>query len=292
MIDEAVRRVSARYGHEPAPPPYLPEWEFITPSRAQDYLETNHDRNRAERKAWIVALARTIKEGDYIPTHQGIAFDEDGRLVDGQHRLEAIRMAGSGQWVLVTRGLPLEAIQAIDLHARRHPHDQIRMIDPDINPTTHDVSIARAMSIGGAFVHADAPTYLATTARVHSFLATHWDAIRFAQRHRTASRTRSAPVRAAVARAYYHLDHGRLLDFLRVLDTQLADSPRDHAAVNFHRWCCSDENRHLLNGGSSARATVYRYAAESIRAFFKGQKGTRLAPPEPYTEPFPLPDEP
>jgi hypothetical protein len=36
-------------------------------------------------------------EGRFQVTHQGIGFDEDGQLTDGQHRLQGIVNSGVGQ---------------------------------------------------------------------------------------------------------------------------------------------------------------------------------------------------
>ena len=39
---------------------------------------------------WVERLTDTLRDGEFRTTHQGIAFDERGQLVDGQNRLSAI----------------------------------------------------------------------------------------------------------------------------------------------------------------------------------------------------------
>ena len=46
--------------------------------------------NRPLSRTLVRAFAEAMSRGDWMVTHQGIAFDVNGVLVDGQHRLAAI----------------------------------------------------------------------------------------------------------------------------------------------------------------------------------------------------------
>jgi hypothetical protein len=59
---------------------------------AATWLTQSKD-NRPLRKSHVNYLAREMKEGRWRLTHQGIAFAPDGTLMDGQHRLQAIKEA-------------------------------------------------------------------------------------------------------------------------------------------------------------------------------------------------------
>lgn len=61
----------------------------ITPKRAAEMLEANAS-NRPLSKTTVRAFAEAMRRGDWLVTHQGIAFDTAGVLVDGQHRVAAI----------------------------------------------------------------------------------------------------------------------------------------------------------------------------------------------------------
>jgi hypothetical protein len=52
-------------------------------------------------------------------THQGIAFDEFGNLIDGQHRLHAIVKSGKTITCLVSFGVHVDAVSVIDRGLRR-----------------------------------------------------------------------------------------------------------------------------------------------------------------------------
>jgi hypothetical protein len=62
---------------------------MITPARAAELLAAN-TTNRPLSRATVRAFAEAMRRGEWLVTHQGIAFDVNGVLVDGQHRLAAI----------------------------------------------------------------------------------------------------------------------------------------------------------------------------------------------------------
>lgn len=61
----------------------------MTPAMAERFLARN-EGNRLIRRYKVEAIADAIRRGEWETTHQGIAIDPDGRLIDGQHRLSAI----------------------------------------------------------------------------------------------------------------------------------------------------------------------------------------------------------
>lgn len=65
----------------------------VTKEMADAWLLTN-DRNRTLKKNKIMRLENDIKSGKFELTHQGIAIDENGVLIDGHHRLTSISRTG------------------------------------------------------------------------------------------------------------------------------------------------------------------------------------------------------
>lgn len=100
--------------------------ETITPELAKEYLKCNTS-NRPLRKGVIDFLAREIKEGSWKTTHQGIAFDYYGRLIDGQHRLHAIASSGIPVEILVTRGVDPSSFQVLDCGVKRTDADRLNI---------------------------------------------------------------------------------------------------------------------------------------------------------------------
>lgn len=92
--------------------------EHVTPEIATEWLKKNVG-NRPLNLAMVKRLSRALAAGEYVFTHQGVAFDTNGMLIDGQHRLHAITESGVAIDLVVTRGLATKAREKIDTGARR-----------------------------------------------------------------------------------------------------------------------------------------------------------------------------
>lgn len=78
--------------------------ETVTPDRARRWLADNHVNQRALSTAKVNRYAALMAAGDWTLTHQGLAFNPDGGLVDGQHRLAAVVKSGVTIEAVITRG--------------------------------------------------------------------------------------------------------------------------------------------------------------------------------------------
>lgn len=91
---------------------------LVTPEIASEFLKKNKD-NRDKRKPVIQRLVSTLRYNEWIYTHQGIAFACSGRLIDGQHRLEAIVQSKVSARMVVARNVPDKAFEVIDQYKSR-----------------------------------------------------------------------------------------------------------------------------------------------------------------------------
>lgn len=98
----------------------------VTPTMASQWLERNVG-NRHLRGAASADLAAAMLRGEWQTTHQGVAFSKSGKLIDGQHRLEAIVKAKVDIELLVVTGLEEEAFSVIDVHIKRTLADTTRL---------------------------------------------------------------------------------------------------------------------------------------------------------------------
>ncbi|WP_329611531.1 hypothetical protein [Kitasatospora herbaricolor] len=98
----------------------------VTPETALQWL-THNTSNRPLSKSFVAQLAGQIQRGEWQLTHQGIAFDEDGILIDGQHRLAAIVKAGQAVDVIVTHGVPRTAFTVMDTGRKRTGRDALAL---------------------------------------------------------------------------------------------------------------------------------------------------------------------
>jgi hypothetical protein len=97
----------------------------VTPDMAREWLASN-TKNRKGRPCVVDKYARDMVEWKWMLTHQGIAFDADGTLIDGQHRLLAICKANVPVQMMVTRGFEPHTMSMVDVGAGRRLSDIIR----------------------------------------------------------------------------------------------------------------------------------------------------------------------
>jgi len=98
--------------------------ETITPTIAKYMLEKNI-ANRPIRWSHVEKIAKEMLDGEWQVTHQGIAFNESGFLIDGQHRLNAVILSGKPVTMAVTRDCEARAFDVIDRGVKRSLSDII-----------------------------------------------------------------------------------------------------------------------------------------------------------------------
>jgi hypothetical protein len=192
------------------------KWESVTPSLAASYLQSNHEHNRRRMPALRVRYQRDIADGHWHPTHEGIAFDSEGRLVDGQHRLEAIAESGRSVWMLVTHNLPPQSLEVINRGRSRTLTHALQIMGMDANNRL--VATARMMYAGPSSSSGSrtAPGNAVTDIMLREFIEQHVEAITFAMEV-TPRTVAPASVVAVIARAYYHADQDNLRRFTRAM---------------------------------------------------------------------------
>lgn len=249
--------------------------QFITPETAAAWLAANNTDNRRLRPRLVDQLVDMIETGRFRTTHQGIAFYEDGRLADGQHRLSAIVRADRGVNMNVTWGVPLDALQFIDKGAGRNQVDDFHFQgNRRANNTTVAVCRCLIMQLGAEGASESRESW-ATAPIPGDAFAFYWGqmfpAVEFSVRTPKMNYV-STPVRAAVASAWFTQDHERLTAFMRILLTGEIDSPQDRAAVRLRDY--------LFTGGSSGSATVrqelFLKTCSVLRHFLEGRNVQRI----------------
>jgi len=91
--------------------------ETISPKQAGEMLENTKAsfNNRSMTASFAKRYAQDMKSGNWHPdTGETIKIDVKGRVIDGQHRLEAIQLSEKPQRIWVCRGIETEMFQFID----------------------------------------------------------------------------------------------------------------------------------------------------------------------------------
>lgn len=76
---------------------------LITPDLAKQLLSLNIKNNRRISSVRVESYARDMRDDKFAETTM-ITIDENGRLIDGQHRLHAVIKSGKAQWFVVFVG--------------------------------------------------------------------------------------------------------------------------------------------------------------------------------------------
>lgn len=240
--------------------------EKVTPKFAANAIETLNEHNRRRRGWFVDELARAIGEGRWRVTHQGIAFNCDGTLIDGQHRLAAIVKANKPVMMYVTRGLPRDAVFAVDQGVVRNLQDMSSAIGNGTNISKAEGAIARAMICGVDPTNFTASRMKMSTEELLAFCLRHREAIQWAIENAKHKIVEVAPIRAAIARAYYHENRERLAEFCAVLSSGVATEEGDTAAAMLREVAVRTPST-----GAPARAELYAKTECAIE-FFRRRK--------------------
>jgi hypothetical protein len=253
----------------------------VTPGMAANWLEHANTHNRPVSDAYVERLARDMRNGHWVLTHEGIAFDPNGVLLDGQNRLWAVIQADVPVRMHVWFNVTPEALMVINCGKPRSLADNLRLAGCCGDVDKSDLATLRAMLGRGGNVSM-------TSSEAAAHWARHRDAVAFAAKHMPyvdgVRGISTAEVRAVAARAYYSADRRRLEEFCRVLRTSIARGDQDRAAILLRNHLTSTAGSSRL-----ARIERYRKTQRALKAFLRGQELTKLYAGE--EELFPLPED-
>lgn len=100
--------------------------QSITPELAAKWLARN-TRNRPINSSSLAGYVRDMRAGKWQVTGEAIKFDNEGTLLDGQHRLTAVVQSGATVQMLVVRGIEGGAQAVMDAGRRRSAADQFAL---------------------------------------------------------------------------------------------------------------------------------------------------------------------
>lgn len=96
----------------------------VTPELAGQWLDRNTN-NRKLRRSDVEKLKRDLTSGNFLENGDTFRFDEDGVLIDGQHRATAIFQSGIAIHAVVATNLASEAQRTIDDNLKRTMADHL-----------------------------------------------------------------------------------------------------------------------------------------------------------------------
>lgn len=102
------------------------EWVDVTPDIAQSILDMGSP-NRNVSRIDVAKYAADMAAGNWTNTGEAIKFDQQGMLLDGQHRLSAIVKAGITVPLLFVYDIPRASQDVMDSGRKRSLADQLAM---------------------------------------------------------------------------------------------------------------------------------------------------------------------
>lgn len=145
-------------------PPSVPVLDIrtvlVTPAMAKKWLAGNAEENRSIRTGRVAAYARDMEQGRWQLTGETIKIDDQGVLIDGQHRLEAVVLSDTPVYMLVCYNLPHSVMEAIDSGISRTFGDKLKGVsDKHRNQVAAVVRRIVCWDKGNRMGRADPPTH-------------------------------------------------------------------------------------------------------------------------------------
>lgn len=234
----------------------------IGPQVAAELLKTQQ-ANRKPNPTRVLEYARRQGEGEWTLS-DAIKFDEQGCLIDGQHRLIGITRSGMSLPFPVISGYPKHSQSVLDIGMNRTVA-QIGQIQ-GMNASKNQVSLVRAFFLPLSSLSKYQQGALTSPQKVLELIREHYEAVEFASKRHGTRPILYAPVRAMVARAWYHENRKRLEEFLYVFDTGFASGVQDSAAIAL-RNVILDMRAKKVENGNMIRVSLSNKAFSAIEAF-------------------------
>ncbi len=255
----------------------------VTPDMALKWMTDHNVHNRKLRQSVVERYARDMKERQWPLTHEPIAFDEAGTIIDGQHRLWAVVESGTPTRFMVATNADIATQAVIDSGLSRTMVDRFKLAHGRDGITNAEISVAKALVQGKT-------RGTMTPQEVVAAYDTHEKAIQFAV-NAFAKKVRAVtvvPVFTVVARAWYTQDKDRLTRFADVMTTGAADldEPGEHSILLLRNWLLE---KAPTKGGQSREATIYAKTERALSAFLLDEQLSILY--GATSELFPLPIE-
>lgn len=263
-------------------PPYNVVME-VDPDLATRWLEGN-THNRPLKQTLVDRFVRDMQAGRWQLTHQGIAFDADGMLIDGQHRLWAIVLSAAPVQLRVFFNEPIETMKAVDTGLGRSNFDVLHLSGEAGEITVGHLATLRAMLAGDSSY---SPRM--TVSEEGDWMTKHATAIDFAMEHLGTCRFKgaaTATVRGIIARAYYSADHAKLVHFCDVLQTGGSADEEDGPIVLLWQFLVGNAG---AGKAQAVRRVRYAKTERALMAYLRRERILYLR--AVGSELFPLPEE-
>jgi hypothetical protein len=248
----------------------------VTPEMARTWIMKNNF-NRPVKQRLVDDYARQIEAGNWRRTHQGIAFDEEGVVLDGQHRLLAIIQSGKTVPMLIFTNENQASHESIDGGKKRSLLDVVRLELLDNTIKMKHLCVLKALWAGRFCKNQN---HLTSTEIIAMYRRYHV-AARFAVDMLDFPGIDDTTIMGVVARATYTVPREKLLEFCNILRSGTGDHPSAGVILEFKTWF-----DRLGDRQEATRREIYKRAESVLQAFLNSESQCEL--PRDHKEYFPL----
>lgn len=231
----------------------------VTPAQAQDWL-ANMRTNRSVSKSLVRKYARAMLTNSWVSrTNETIAIDEEGYVIDGQHRLHAVVMAQQPVRMAVMFGCD----NHVGVARTRSAEDVAKIIYDEKLPANTNAVVKAMFSTPELTPH-----------EVVGAFRRHRDAITYAVRKLVNTEEKhinTGAVVAAIARAYYHVKPDTLDKFCAALRTGYMKFTCDATAISLRKLLQKNANGRM---SALPSRTVMRYTEYAIYQYASNKQLT------------------
>jgi hypothetical protein len=263
--------------------PQRPTMIMVTPTMAAKWLEANV-HNRKISQEVVDRYTREMKAGSWHLNHQGIAFNCEGTLIDGQHRLWAVIESGCTIPMLVMEGLPLESQLTIDCNFARDLAARLSLTDK-YGTVSKDAGAVLLRLVRGC----KTGKKLGTTEE-EALYAKHHKAVEFALGvfPRKRNRVTTIAAKAVIARAFYSpYDNEEIARFAEIMVTGEAKAKKDQSVLRM----VESLQRGRKGGAPFNTYETYDRVQRYLQAWLNGRTLGQYTPSRIPTNMFRLKDE-
>lgn len=245
---------------------------IIDSTMAAAMLVYNRSNNRKPKPASILRFKNDMISERWRLTHEGIAFNSIGELIDGQHRLKACVETECSFPSLVFFGF--DEMGVVNTGTVRDAAAAAKIVGMDAE--NKDMATLRNFLMGSnnkfdGFTNSE---MLENYVKHQTMLE--WSREVF-KTQGGGSKIITGPVRGAFARAYYHVEVSRLVRMADVLRLEVpATEPGDRSVISLRNAIEANPSQ----GGSLIRRDTYCKTLRTIQAYMAGEDLKIIRPVE------------
>lgn len=206
------------------------QYILVTPEMAEKWLKTSlgNPRWRSSGKLVnpdaVMKIRDDILNGRWNPGNSSIAFDKNGNLVDGHHRLSAIVAANVPVYSIVVHGIPNKGLQHIDDNRTRTVHQRLGV--DNLIPAVANIHF---WEIGSLTKSSETSEAISVWIDKHPLVFTALSAAR--QGADSAICRKSGVVHGALCALECGESERSVFDFMRITNSGFAEGQKESAAI-------------------------------------------------------------